>query len=99
MSQSGCRLQKVGALAFSDVLQNQYLKPEVATVSFQQTYLTHCCFETLCSVIKIVNSYHKLGIADSKKKIDPAIMTFIHLQALMLMLAIMAHSMNDVCKH
>jgi hypothetical protein len=67
MSQSGCRLQKVGALAFSDVLQNQYLKPEVATVSFQQTYLIHCCFETLCSVIKIVNSYHKLGIADSKK--------------------------------
>ena len=67
MSQSGCRLQKVGALAFSDVLQNQYLKPEVATVSFQQTYLTHCCFETLCSVIKIVNSYHELGIADSRK--------------------------------
>jgi hypothetical protein len=67
MSQSGCRLQKVGVLAVSDVLQNQYLKPEVATVSFQQTYLIHCCFETLCSVIKIVNSYHKLGIADSKK--------------------------------
>ena len=67
MSQSGCRLQKVGVLAVSVLLQSLYLKPELATASFQQASLTHCCFETLCSVINIVNSYHELCIEDSRK--------------------------------
>ena len=66
MSQSGCRLQKVGVLAVSGLLQNLYSK-QVSTVSFHQASLTHCWFETLCSVIKIVNSYHKLCIEDCRK--------------------------------